>query len=398
MPISSTVYFGYYKVGRFFFAISLIISFQMTGLLTAAPKLFYILSVYCLVALIRMIRSDRSIGHFDFALDIIFISAMVYVTIAGYSYITLFYLFPIFFSSLQIGRRYIFVYPVIAAGLYAVVLGIKGDIWISENILNVLLHAFSFCLTAFAASYLNERMSKQEDYIRRLEEEKIKMQGYERLYRVSADLAHELRNPLASISAAAQFLKEGKNSEDFVDMLAAETSRLTNLVNDFLMFSRPTDAPREDLDLCEMIRTILERNGQNVEITAEIEEGIHVEANRVYLDAALGNVVRNAAEAAKASIHITLTRRKLPEISEQIISVDIEDDGSGIPLSVRDRIFEPFVTTKTAGTGLGLALAYRVITSLGGNIVAGKSALGGARISVTLPCADGQKTITGAGK
>ncbi len=102
-------------------------------------------------------------------------------------------------------------------------------------------------------------MEKQEQHIRQLEEEKIKMKGYERLYRVSADLAHELRNPLASISAAVQFLNEGKNDREFIDMLGTETKRLTTLVNDFLLFSRPSDAPKEYVDLSETLQSLLNR-------------------------------------------------------------------------------------------------------------------------------------------
>jgi signal transduction histidine kinase len=241
-------------------------------------------------------------------------------------------------------------------------------------------------------------MDRQEEYIKRLEDEKIKMQGYERLYRVSADLAHELRNPLASISAAVQFMKEGKNSRDFVDMLGDETSRLTNLVNDFLMFSRPADAPREELDLGEMVRTITERHGQTFKIATDIEDCVVVEANRIYLDAALSNIVRNAVEAAESSIFITLRRKMKSDVAGGEIRFEVEDDGPGIDESLRERIFEPFVTTKKTGTGLGLALAYRVITSLGGNLFAESSQLGGARMVVEFPFADGIKKTTGAEK
>jgi signal transduction histidine kinase len=395
MISSASVYFGYYRAGRFVFAISLLLAFHMVGLLAIAPMLFYILSVYCLVALIRLIMAQKPVGHFDFLLDIIFISAMAYVSSGTYTFVTLFYLFPVFFSSLYIKKGFSLAYPVVAVLLYAIVLDIKGDIWTSESILNILLHAFSFSLIALAANHLNQRMASQEEYITRLEEERIKMQGYERLYRVSADLAHELRNPLASISAAVQFMKEGKGSAEFVDMLGTETTRLTNLVNDFLMFSRPADAPREDTDLCEMIRTISERYGQMMSIKTVLEEDVHIEANRVYLDAALGNIVRNAAEAAKTSVLVTLKRAWKIDGSGQEIIVEVEDDGPGIDESLSDRIFEPFVTTKQTGTGLGLALAYRIITSLGGNIVAAKSGLGGARMTVTLPVPD-NKRVKGA--
>ena len=139
-----------------------------------------------------------------------------------------------------------------------------------EGIFTVSLHFLAFSLIALAGDNLKTMMEQQEQYIRRLEEEKIKMQGFERLYRVSADLAHELRNPLASISAAVQFLNEGKNDREFVDMLMTETKRLISLVDDFLLLARPADAPKEDVDLSEMLKMLVmaQKSGKKINLTA----------------------------------------------------------------------------------------------------------------------------------
>jgi signal transduction histidine kinase len=385
MPVSTSVYFGYYKMGRFVFGIALLISFQMVGLLTVVPRLLYILTVYSLMALIRIVVSEKPVGHFDFILDIIFISAMVHVSFAVYSYLTLFYLFPIFFSSLTIRNRQIFIYPVIATICYGIIFGVKGVLLTGESLFNISLHAVSFFLISIAAYNLNQRTARQERYIKSLEEERIKMLGYERLYRVSADLAHEIRNPLASISAAVQFMKEGKNSQEFVEMLGTETARLTTLVNDFLMFSRPTDAPKDKVDLSAMARVIMDRYKGDIKIAADIDDGIVIEANRVYLESALNNIVKNASEAARSAILIRVKQNSQSDVVPGEITFEVEDDGPGIDESMKERIFEPFMTTKKDGTGLGLALAFRVITSFGGNIVAGVSSSGGAKMVVVLP-------------
>jgi signal transduction histidine kinase len=382
MPALASVYFGYYKTGRFIFALALLISFQMVGLLAFVPNLFYILSVYSLVALI-MLLSGKSIGHFDFILDIIFISAMVYVSFGVYSYLTLFYLFPIFISSLNIKTPQIFIYPVMTTFCYASIFGVRGNILLKESIFNILLHAISFFLIAFAANSLSLRMARQDIYIKSLEDERIRMLGYERLYRVSADLAHELRNPLASISAAVQFLKEGKIRREFIDMVSTETARLTALVNDFLMFSRPSDAPKEEIDLAEMIDMIIARQQNAISIIRDVECGIAIMGNKVYLDSAFSNIIKNAIEAARTSIRITLKRGSDKGGGDLLF--EVEDDGDGINETVRERLFEPFVTTKKDGTGLGLALAYRVVTTMGGNISIGSSLLGGARVTVVIP-------------
>jgi len=384
MALSS--YYGYYKIGRFIFALAILISFQMVGLLAVVHSLFYILAIYCFVALLRVFVADNTFGYFDFVFDIVFITAVFYVSFGLYSYITLFYLFPIFISSIVIKNRKIFLISAIAVCCYAGVYILRGAFFASESILSISLHTFSFFLMAFAGNSLNERIDRQEQYIKSLEEEHIKMQGYERLYRVSADLAHELRNPLASISAAVQFIREGKNCSDFVEMLGSETARLSSLVNDFLMFSRPSDAPKELVDFSGLTRVIIERLQTEKRITAHIEENISLFANRVYLDAAINNIIINAVEAAKSSVIISLKYTKtFSDRNKEGIVLEVEDDGTGIDPSIKDRIFDPFFTTKLSGTGLGLAIAYRVVSGYGGLIRVDKSDSGGALITVAFP-------------
>ena len=377
---------NYYRVGRFIFALALLVAFQITGVLHAVPGLLYIITVYGIISLVRLLITQEVLGYFDFLLDIVFISSLVHVSFGIYSYLSLFYLFPIFFSSIVIRTRKIFLYPAVATLFYGGVFVLHGAFSVEANLLNILLHAFSFFLIAFAGNSLNERIDRQEKYIKSLEEEHIKMQGYERLYRVSADLAHELRNPLASISAAVQFLREGKNSSDFIEMLGVETARITNLVNDFLMFSRPSDAPKETVDLSGLIRIIIERLQTEKKVTVDIEDDIALVLNRVYLDAALNNIVINAVESARSLVTVSLKRTKYySDRNKDGIVLEVEDDGTGIDPSIRDRIFDPFFTTKQNGTGLGLAITYRVITSCGGLIIADSSRYGGAKMTVVFP-------------
>ncbi len=391
-------FFNYYRVGRFVFAITLLISFQIAGLPYAIPRLMFILAVYSFVALLRPFIPPKKINYFDFILDIVFISAMVYISFGVYSYLTLLYLFPIFFSSVLIKTKRIVLFPVVSALLYGATYYVSGIIAEKESILNISLHFLSFSLIALAGDNLKVKMEGQERHIKRLEEERIRMKGYERLYRVSADLAHELRNPLASISAAVQFLKEGRNDREFIDMLEADTKRLATLVNDFLLFARPSDAPREDVELSEMLRVLVKHQSTDKKISLHAEEDAVVTANRTFLEVAVNNIIKNAAEAARSGIKITL--KSNPPIPPLIkggegglftkgrnrgITIEIDDDGEGIDEDLKDKIFEPFVTTKADGTGLGLAIAYRIITGFGGNIMVDKSLLGGARFTIVFP-------------
>ena len=372
-------FFNYYRIGRFIFALALLIGFQIAGLSYAVPSLRNILVIYIFIVLLRLVVATEEINYFDFLLDIVFISAMVYISFGIYSYLTFIYLFPIFFSSVLIKTKKIFLFPIISAILYGTVYFSYGILFEREGILNVSLHLFAFSLIALAGDNLKTRMEHQEHYIRRLEEERIKMQGFERLYRVSADLAHELRNPLASISAAVQFLNEGRIDREFVDMLMSETKRLTSLVNDFLLFSRPADASKEDVDLSAMLKMLVEDQGDGKKIILTTTADTMIMANRTFMEIAVNNIVKNAVEAARSTVKVALGK------DQREISIDIEDDGPGISEEARDKIFEPFFTTKTNGTGLGLAIAYRIITSFGGTVLADASPLGGAKFSILFP-------------
>jgi len=375
-------FFTYYRVGRFIFALALLVGFQIAGLPYDIPSLRNILVIYIFIVLLRLVVATQRINYFDFLLDIVFVSAMVYISFGIYSYLTLIYLFPIFFASVLIRTKKIFLFPIISAILYGAVYYNYGMLFDREGIFTVSLHFLAFSLIALAGDNLKTMLEQQEQYIRRLEEEKIEMQGFERLYRVSADLAHELRNPLASISAAVQFLNEGKNDREFIDMLMTETKRLISLVDDFLLLARPADAPKEDVDLSEILKMLVmaQRNGKKINLTAVADAVIT--ANRTIMEIAVNNIIKNAVEAAQTTVQVTLGR------NNNEININIEDDGSGINEDLRDKIFEPFFTTKKNGTGLGLAIAYRIITSFGGHISVAVSELGGAKFSIRFPTTD----------
>lgn len=389
--------FNYYRLGRFLFTLALLITFQLAGLAYGMPQFMYALGIYTLIVLLRLIITTEKINYFDFILDIVFISAIVYLSYGLYTYLTMLYLFPVFFSSVLIRTKRIFLFPLISIILYSAIYFINSAAIEKESILNISLHLLSFSLIAFAGDNLKERMENQARHIRRLEEEKIRMQGYERLYRVSADLAHELRNPLASVSAAVQFLKEGKNCADYVDMLETETKRITSLVNDFLLFSRPSDAQKEDVDIRELVETLCRRQDTAKTVSLNAKDNAIVVANATFMDVALNNIIKNAVEAARTTVKISLKRdeqqssfAKAGDIytnvfNDGIVAIDIEDDGPGVDDDLKDKIFEPFFTTKTTGTGLGLAIAYRIINSFGGHILVEKSGMGGVRFTVILP-------------
>ena len=318
-------FINYYKVGRAIFASALIISLQIVAAPSRPGLTFLMAVIYAVVVLLRFLFASNRLYFLDFFFDIFFISSMVYLSFGTYSYLSLLYLFPIFFSSILIKAKKVYLFPVFSLLLYGGVFFVTGTIGEKVNILNISLHFLAFSLIAFAGNNLREKMEQQDAYIKLLEEERAKMQGYERLYRVSADLAHELRNPLASISGSVQFLKEGTVDKEIIDMLNEETKKLTGLVDDFLFFSRPNDAPKEDINLTEVLKTLILFFTTDKKIDFITKESkTMVTANRAFVEMALNNIIKNAIEAATLYVRVSLTKKN------HDIVIEVEDDGKGV--------------------------------------------------------------------
>lgn len=377
----------YYKIGRFVFGITLFLVLFMVDFFYSSFFLIIFIAIYCLVCFLRLLLRQE-IRFFDFLIDIFFISVVVYLSHKDSSYFTLLYLFPIFFASLSLDAKIIYIFPFISTILYGSTLQLKEMPFKTESLFNISLHCLSFFLIALSGGKLKAKILRQEEIIHELEESKLRMQGYERLYRISADLAHELRNPLTTISASVEFLKEGKNEKEIIEMISSETDRLKELINDFLFFSRPGDAPKEEVNLVETIKMIIGYSNSKKNIIFNDPKNVITLANKIFLEVALNNVIKNAIEAAKSKIRISL-KEYLSESTffpeNKHIAIEIEDDGSGVENSIKSKIFEPFFTTKEKGTGLGLAIAHRIITEFGGSILVDKSELGGAKFSLILP-------------
>ncbi len=377
-------FYNYYKVGRFIFALSLFVSLHMVELLAKIPSLFFIILIYAFITSIRLIIKGEHLFYTDFILDIILISCVLYFNISTYTFITLIYLLPIFFASVLVRGKISFFFPLFACLMYASIFYLNQHFFVKEALWDILLHGFSFIAISIAGNAMRDKLESQQEYIKKLEEEKIMLESHRRLYRVSADLAHEFKNPLASISSAVQLLKEGLNEPELINMLSDETKRLTNLANDFLFYSHPFDAPKEKVDMVDVIKVIATHNDKAKKFVLDLESNAIFYGNRTYIEVALDNIINNAIQAARSCVIITLKNQK------KDIIIDIEDDGSGIDEKNIDRVFEPFFTTKKTGTGLGLAMSNRIIDGFGGKIKYSKSLIGGARFTVRLPLFEGE--------
>ena len=376
--------YNYYKIGRFIFAFTLFISFHMVDLLSKIPALNVVILVYLFLTFIRLVSLSKRFFQADFILDIVLISLILYFNITAYSFLTLIYLLPIFFASVLIKGRIYFSLPILACLMYGISSYLNQNFFEREYFVNISLHILSFIAISIAGNAMKNKLENQENYIKKLEEEKIKMESHRRLYRVSADLAHQLRNPLAVIFSSVQLLKEGKNNDELINMISDEAARLKSLANDFLLYSRPSDAPLEKVDIVDVIKVLTVHKDKTKQLILDMENSAIIHGNRTYIEAALDNIIKNAIEAARSCVIITAKTEK------KYVQINIEDDGPGIGEKEIDRIFEPFFTTKKSGTGLGLAISNRIIGNFGGTIGYSKSEIGGANFMITLPIYEGE--------
>jgi signal transduction histidine kinase len=207
---------------------------------------------------------------------------------------------------------------------------------------------------------------------------------------MSAGIAHEFKNSLATISGYSQMLAAGTDPEtrEFAQKIALETNNLTRIVTDFLNFARPQGMQREPLELISMLQDCARENGLALDLGGSPAE-CKVIADATALRQVFSNLMRNSKEAARAGTEVSVAARV--QQKDRQVQVQLSDNGSGIPKDKLDKIFIPFFTTKAEGTGLGLALVHRIVTDHGGTIGV-ESSERGTTFTVTLPRAEAAST------
>jgi PAS domain S-box-containing protein len=204
---------------------------------------------------------------------------------------------------------------------------------------------------------------------------------------MAARIAHEVRNPLVSIGAAAQVVQEELPSESAVSgevqAIAREVKRLDAIVTDFLNFARPRRAELRPVDLANVVDetvALVRAKAPANQIHVNAERPLTVRCDPDGLKQVLLNVLLNAVEAApKSALDVDAQA-----LGGQAI-VSVADRGPGIPDAVRRRVFDPFFSTKTRGTGLGLAVSKQIVDEHHGRIRLFNRRGGGTRVVIELP-------------
>jgi signal transduction histidine kinase len=226
---------------------------------------------------------------------------------------------------------------------------------------------------------------------------------------MAAGLAHEIRNPLGSIKASAQFLAESGDEHgeaptrrdppnEFLEIIVEEVDRLNRVVSSFLDYARPTAGSHEPIDPTATIERTLQLLGPELGPGVALELALEPTLPRVRIDPerlrqVLINLVQNAAQAmdGRGALAVRSSVRTAPATdatSKRMVEIVVTDTGPGLPERVRENLFVPFVTTKDRGTGLGLAISQRIISAAGGRIEARSSEGAGTTFVVSLPAVE----------
>ncbi|GMT99947.1 hypothetical protein KH5H1_40670 [Corallococcus caeni] len=211
---------------------------------------------------------------------------------------------------------------------------------------------------------------------------------------VARRLAHEIKNPLTPIRMSLETLMAAHEArhpsfptlfKESAGVVLEEVERLRRIVDEFSRFARLPKPQLAPVDLGELTQSILSLYAappEGIRLEPAVQAGVVARADRDQLTQVLVNLVKNAEEAMTGKGGALRVRVKGTDADA---IVEVEDEGPGIPLEHRARIFEPYFTTKDGGTGLGLAIAARILQEHGGRLEVGGEPGQGARFSVVLP-------------
>lgn len=236
---------------------------------------------------------------------------------------------------------------------------------------------------------LRSRRRQQDAQLQMERSQKLSLVG-----QLAAGVAHEIKNPLASIKGAADILTDDQTSqadrEEFKAILLNEIRRIDARITEILEFARPKEVRLDNLDLARTLtatvrQTEAHAKHEGVKMEADLQDGIVIKGDAEKLHQMALNLMLNAIQATEQGGTIAVALRNSADGEAHLT---ISDTGVGIEASDIDHIFDPFFTTRSSGTGLGLAVVKNIVDSHSGTIEVRRNPAGGTIVIVTFPRVD----------
>jgi signal transduction histidine kinase len=357
-------------------------------------------------AMLRSGRRLHTLAWGQIVLDQLTWTAIVYVTGGPTSGATSFYALTCLVGAILVGVRGAVMAAGLGIGIYAGLCAAFHFGWIapppdqaaystgaSDLVFPFLLNALGVAVVALLAAYLADRLrmtggALQVATRRAHEAERLAVLG-----RIAAGLAHEIRNPLGSITGSIEMLRESmalsEDEQRLCDIIKGEAKRLNDLVGDMVDLSKPRPPNQEATDVACLAREVVALAGsasraRDVGVVYDGPEGdVLARCDGAQMRQLLWNLLRNAIQATSAGSSVIVR----VEVREREVTLAVDDEGPGIPEDSRARIFDDFFTTRTHGAGIGLAVVRRIVEDhapIGARLSVRSAQSGGASFQLTL--------------
>lgn len=363
----------------------LIILYGLTG------GIFLLSVIYNLVFYrVREKRGGIWFAYVQVGIDTLIVTLLIFLTGSFSSLFSFLYLVVIIYTSMLLFRKGSMVMAALCSIQYGIMVdleyyGILTPFGTEASLVtldlpwsHVLYKVMIIMLACFAVAFLSGLLAEQARRTKReLQAMSAHVKRVERMAMVgemAAGLAHEIKNPLASLRGSVQLLKDDipydPDRDKLMGIVLREADRLSTLVTDFLTFARPKTGRTEPVELAPALAdiiTLFERDSRikrAISLHQQIASDIWIHVDRSHLHQIVLNLLLNAAQAigeGPGEIRIATEPQR-----NRHVALKISDNGCGMSDEVINAIFDPFFTTKPSGTGLGLSIVHRIVETYEG--------------------------------
>lgn len=380
------------------------------GTLAAVIYLFIGLFYFLSLTYAKRFGPIQRPGFFAYAqlsIDSFIVSLIVFTTGGYYSLVTFLYLVIIIYASMIAYMKGGLWVALLSSTQYAVLVvlqfynylpqiaisdesGLYGVSSVELTYKTVITTSACFAV-AVLSGLLTEQNRKTQKELQTMESHVKRVEKMAYMGEMAAGLAHEIKNPLASVVGSIQLLKEDlrydPDHQRLMEIILRETDRLSTLVNDFLLFARPPAGKPKILDLNKAVEEIIglfekdKKHAKRHSLKKTLSPDIFVVMDPGHLSQVIWNLLLNAAEAIQneGEIEIGTASTKSSEVT-----VHVKDNGCGMPPEIEQSIFDPFFTTKSEGTGLGLSIVHRILEAYDSRLDIQTKPDGGTTVSFTM--------------